>query len=128
MTCARPWVLLAVFSACWVHTSTRGPSVSIRDAARGMKKELDEDNKGFRMLKSMGWNSGGLGPARDGMIEPIDPLANASPNTGRRRGGIGTGDTLDEIGGRGGHSRRDRRRERWQAERRRRDRQPRGMV
>lgn len=50
---------------------------------------LDAENKGFQMLKRMGWHSGAIGQSQDGIVEPIDPLANPNALTSPRRSGIG---------------------------------------
>jgi len=108
------WAMVCVvLSALCVQTDSRGGgggggggAGNMQSAVKGMQKELDEGNKGFRMLKSMGWKSGGLGPGRDGMVEPIDPLAGASPQSGSRRAGVGKGqEPNEEFFGGGGNSR-----------------------
>jgi G-patch domain len=38
------------------------------------QNEIEEDNIGFKMLKSLGWTGGGLGVDNRGMIEPV-PIA-----------------------------------------------------
>lgn len=62
---------------------------SMKSAARGMQRVLDAENKGFQMLKRMGWHSGAIGQSQDGIVEPIDPLANPNALTSPRRSGIG---------------------------------------
>jgi hypothetical protein len=39
-----------------------------------MQREVGEENKGFQMLRRMGWQSGAIGQSQDGLVEPIDPL------------------------------------------------------
>ena len=65
--------------------------VSIKSASRGMQREVGEENKGFQMLRRMGWQSGAIGQSQDGLVEPIDPLANRNVHTSPRRSGLGTG-------------------------------------
>jgi len=65
--------------------------VSIKSASRGMQREVGEENKGFQMLRRMGWQSGAIGQSQDGLLEPIDPLANRNVHTSPRRSGLGTG-------------------------------------
>lgn len=35
------------------------------------KNQLDEDNKGFKMMKMLGWSGGALGVSGNGIEEPI---------------------------------------------------------
>jgi hypothetical protein len=35
------------------------------------QNEIDEENVGFKMLKSLGWTGGGLGVDSRGIIEPV---------------------------------------------------------
>lgn len=83
-----------------------GGTSSMKSAARGMQRELDSENKGFQMLKKMGWQSGAIGQSQDGLVEPIDPLANPNALTSPRRSGIGTDSSFGFSGGSGRRSRR----------------------
>jgi hypothetical protein len=65
---------------------------SMKSAARGMQREVGEENIGFRMLRKMGWQSGAIGQSQDGLVEPIDPLANPNARTSPRKSGLGTSD------------------------------------
>ena len=47
-------------------------------------KALDADNKGFRLLSSMGWAGGALGTAPGSISEPI------AVSMRKGRGGLGT--------------------------------------
>lgn len=38
---------------------------------KGLKTELGASNKGYRMLKAMGYQGGALGKSKDGIVEPI---------------------------------------------------------
>ena len=51
----------------------------------GSAAKLDEDNKGFKMMKKMGWEGEGLGSTGDGVKEPVlSDCANIiKDNTGR---------------------------------------------
>ena len=80
--CVYGIMALAIF-----HHGARASSM--KSAARGMQRELDSENKGFQMLKRMGWQSGAIGQSQDGLVEPIDPLANPNALTSPRRSGIG---------------------------------------
>jgi G-patch domain len=61
------------------------------------QNEIEEDNIGFRMLKSLGWTGGGLGVDSRGMIEPV-PIAMKKGKAGI---GVNAVDTkrvsMDEI-------------------------------
>ena len=78
--------LVHLFSCVFMATK-----VSIKSASRGMQREVGEENKGFQMLRRMGWQSGAIGQSQDGLVEPIDPLANRNVHTSPRRSGLGTG-------------------------------------
>ncbi|GMS96277.1 hypothetical protein PENTCL1PPCAC_18452, partial [Pristionchus entomophagus] len=48
------------------------PIVTATDAKAAAKKALSSENKGFKMLKLMGWKEGdGLGRKNEGIIEPV---------------------------------------------------------
>ncbi len=51
----------------------------------GSVAKLDEDNKGFKMMKKMGWNGEGLGSTGDGVKEPVlsDCVNIIKDNTGK---------------------------------------------
>ena len=99
-------VLLGALAAALVSetVASSARASSIKSAARGMQREVGEENIGFRMLRKMGWQSGAIGQSQDGLVEPIDPLANPNAHTSPRRSGIGTSDK-----GFGGATRRQRR-------------------
>jgi len=80
----------------------------MQSAARGMQREVGEDNKGFQMLRKMGWRSGAIGQSQDGLIEPIDPLANRNAHTSPRKSGLGTSPDFFS-GAAGGGNRKQRR-------------------
>ena len=93
-------VALMAFCTC----SLGAHASSMKSAARGMQREVGADNIGFQMLRRMGWQSGSIGQSQDGIVEPIDPLANPNAHTSPRRSGLGTsGDVV------GGSNRRQRR-------------------
>ena len=102
-------LLGALAAATLVHgtLASSARASSIKSAARGMQREVGEENIGFRMLRKMGWQSGSIGQSQDGLVEPIDPLANPNAHTSPRRSGIGTSDK-----GFGGATRRQRRQRR----------------
>ena len=83
-------------------------AASMQSAARGMQREVGEDNKGFQMLRKMGWRSGAIGQSQDGLIEPIDPLANRNAHTSPRKSGLGTSPDFFS-GAAGGGNRKQRR-------------------
>jgi hypothetical protein len=84
--CALAAALVRGAVASSVRTS------SMKSAARGMQREVGEENIGFRMLRKMGWQSGAIGQSQDGLVEPIDPLANPNARTSPRKSGLGTSD------------------------------------
>uniref|UniRef100_A0A1I8MPS9 NF-kappa-B-repressing factor n=1 Tax=Musca domestica TaxID=7370 RepID=A0A1I8MPS9_MUSDO len=42
--------------------------------AASVDKKLDDNNKGFRMMKMMGWSGGGLGSKKQGREDPVEYL------------------------------------------------------
>ena len=102
--CALAGVLAAL--AC---VSIDGAASSMKSAVRGMQREVGEDNKGYQMLRKMGWSSGAIGQSGDGLVEPIDPLANTNAHTSFRKSGIGArdGEYGDSPRGPGGPYRHD---------------------
>lgn len=99
---------LLVALVCIESLQSALASSSMQSAARGMQREVGEENKGFQMLRKMGWRSGAIGQSQDGLVEPIDPLANPNAHTSPRKSGLGTSPDIFS-GGMGGGNRKQRR-------------------
>jgi hypothetical protein len=99
----RPTALYLVVSAIvLLSTWPQAHASYMKSAARGMQREVGEENKGFQMLRKMGWQSGAIGQSKTGLVEPIDPLANPNALMSPRKTGIGTRMNTFREGNRGG--------------------------
>ncbi|GMR48701.1 hypothetical protein PMAYCL1PPCAC_18896 [Pristionchus mayeri] len=70
---ARPVGAGGMYDACAAKPLPGAvPIVTATDAKAAAKKALTNENKGFKLLKSMGWKEGeGLGRKNEGIVEPV---------------------------------------------------------
>lgn len=74
LTCSSSTILtnfLIVFQQKSLHTLNVDQKANETDVDAAKTSRLDEDNKGFKMMKMLGWTGGSLGVSGNGIEEPI---------------------------------------------------------